>query len=192
MLLIGDVHQKNIQYEKIIDNCCGKSVVLGDFGFDTEHKWLLKYKDTERHKGLFGNHDYYPLVNEKHSLGHFGMYEGMFFVRGAETPWFDRGRRMMGVDLFENEQLTYAELTKAFELYVQEKPEIVISHDCPSFLRYAEFDIRNTTTTSETLDAMFDAHKPKYWFFGHFHKPIQVNYSGCQFRCLGELESVEI
>ena len=192
MLLVGDVHQKNIQYEKIIDNCCGKSVVLGDFGFDTEHKWLLKYKDTERHKVLFGNHDYYPLVNEKHSLGHFGMYEGMFFVRGAETPWFDRGRRMMGVDLFENEQLTYAELTKAFELYVQEKPEIVISHECPQFLKEVEFGYSESNVTTQGLDAMFDAHKPKYWFFGHYHKPIQATYKGCLFRCLDELESVEV
>lgn len=192
MLLIGDVHMKNNRYERIIDSYHGKSIVLGDFGFDTEHKWLLKYKNTDQHKVLFGNHDYYPLVNENHSLGHWGMYEGLFFVRGAETPWFDRPRRMAGVDWFDNEELSFSELNDVFNQYTEFKPDIVISHDCPSFLRYSEFDIRQTTRTSETLDAMFDAHKPKYWFFGHFHKSIQVTHAGCQFQCLNELESVEI
>lgn len=192
MHLIGDVHGLNTKYEKLIDKIYGKSIVLGDFGFDTEHKWLLKYKDTERHKVLFGNHDYYPLVNESHSLGHWGMYEGLFFVRGAETPWFDRGRRMMGIDLFENEQLSYSELTQAFEQYVKEKPEIVISHECPAFLKYSEFGYTDTNVTCNALDAMFDAHKPKYWYFGHYHKSINVTYKGCQFRCLNELECIEL
>jgi len=192
ILLIGDVHCQNTKYETIIQNHRGKSIQLGDFGYDTEHKWMLKYKDCENHKILFGNHDYYPLVNEKHSLGHYGMYEGLFFVRGAETPWFDRGRRMMGVDLFENEQLSYSEMTDAFDMYVKEKPEIVISHDCPAFLKYSEFGYSDSNVTCNGLDAMFDAHKPKYWYFGHYHKPIQTTYNGCVFRCLDELETVLI
>jgi hypothetical protein len=38
---------------------------------------------------------------------------------------------------------------------------------------------------------MFKQHKPKYWFFGHWHKTKEFDYQGCHFHCLGEMAYVD-
>jgi predicted phosphodiesterase len=188
ILLIGDVHQKNTRYESIIEAHRGDSIQLGDFGFETEHKWMLKYKDCERNKVLFGNHDDYNFVNEKHSLGHFGLYKGLFFVRGAYS--YDKANRIArGYEWHENEELSYEQANECIELYEQEKPIIVISHECPTIIRTLLWDMSERSRTSDLLEAMFDIHKPTMWIFGHHHKSVTEVINGCEFTCLAELET---
>lgn len=192
ILLIGDVHGKFDAYCDIIKNHNGISIQLGDFGFDEEHQQFLNTIDYSKNKVLFGNHDYYPMLYSPHSLGDFGMYNNIFYVRGAYS--IDKMWRKESIDWFENEELTYTECNKALDLYCKHKPKIVISHDCPTFLRELLFDIpfNERTITSELLDQMFEFHKPEKWYFGHHHQSIMKIINNCEFRCLNELESVLI
>ena len=79
---------------------------------------------------------------------------------------------------------------KSFDLYCKIKPEIVISHDCPDFIRSSLFDIpyQEGSITSQLLEQMFDFNKPKAWYFGHHHYSITDNIKKCKFQCLNELK----
>jgi hypothetical protein len=192
ILLIGDVHCKFDAYCDIIKNHNGLSIQLGDFGFAYEHQKFLNTIDYSKHKVLFGNHDYYPMIDSPHSLRDFGIYEDIFFIRGAYS--IDKHGRKENIDWFRNEELTYTQCNNAFDLYCKIKPKIVISHDCPTFLRELLFDIpfNERTMTSELLDQMFDFNIPEKWYFGHHHQSITKIIKNCEFHCLNELETILI
>lgn len=117
MLVIGDVHGKINSYLNLIKKY-PKTVQIGDFGFTIEHKWHLQNVNSSNHKVLFGNHDDYKFLNREHSLGNFGIYEGMFFVRGADS--IDKNLRVLGRDWFKEEELTYPQMNTcitAFESF---------------------------------------------------------------------------
>lgn len=189
MRLIGDVHGKVYDYYKIIENV-DESIQLGDFGFKKQHLWFLKTINTTKHKILFGNHDYYPYLYSKHSLGDFGLYKNMFFVRGAYS--IDKMYRVEGRDWFSDEELKEEQCVNCLELYEREKPEIVISHDVPNRIRFRFFGIYQKSITTNLLEMMFTVHKPKIWVFGHHHYSINEVYDGTKFICLDELEYIDI
>lgn len=199
LTVIGDVHGKINEYKKIIDNC-KFSICVGDFGFRPEWSWLIKQKnnseDPWNHWINMGNHDYIPFyhVYGPSMKNHvFWPKESIFTVRGAES--IDKHHRIEGLDWFANEELTYQEGLEAFDCYVESKPKIVISHDCPQsvmnhFWKYSwTFGKSNTRNL---LEAMFDAHKPDIWIFGHHHESKDEVINGTRFICLDELETFEI
>jgi len=198
MLLIGDVHGKVDQYFKLIENYNGKSVQVGDFGFKKHHDKLIDNLSINKddHKILFGNHDYYPYVNAQHSIGDYGMHEGMFCVRGAKS--IDQHRRTEGLDWFPEEELTYRQFGEMIDMYEQLKPDIVVSHTCPTSVAQSLYGYYNTgkaadrSITSDSLDVMFEIHKPKIWVFGHHHKSKDITIMDTRFICLEELETVEL
>jgi DNA repair exonuclease SbcCD nuclease subunit len=77
--------------------------------------------------------------------------------------------RTPGVDYWPKEQLSIEAMDKALELYIKEKPDIVISHEGPRSI--AKRLLRNAvpTPTNLLLDEMNKVHKPRYWLFGHYH-----------------------
>lgn len=196
MLVIGDVHGKINEYWKIIHKLrkVDISIQLGDFGFKKEHEWHLKNIDNLNHKILFGNHDYYPYLNEKHSLGdyyHFTLKgKTIMCIRGANS--IDKNNRLESVDWFKEEELNYMQMRNCFDVYYNLKPDIVISHDGPQFIIQSLFGINNKSNTRTLLQQLFDNHKPKQWIFGHHHKPKVLEFEGCKFQCLKELEVIEI
>lgn len=189
MLVIGDVHGNINSFEKIIYQHKGDSIQLGDFGFKKHHDYFLNNFDLESNSVLFGNHDYYPYLREPHSLGDYGCDHlgELFFVRGAYS--IDKHIRTIGVDWFENEEMTYQTFKDVINKYELVKPKIVISHDCPQSLRESLFGIHEKSMTSNGLQAMFEIHQPDLWIFGHHHKSKNVNINGTNFRCLAELEA---
>ena len=196
--LIGDVHGKHNSYYKI----CKESekigiptLQLGDLGFNYD---ILKLLDPYKHKFIGGNHDNYELVNNyDHYLGDYGSYTfggvTFFFVRGAFS--LDYRLRRLGIDLFEQEQLSYLKGCYSLQEYEKVKPEIVISHDCPNVMRdyfcengYGLFGNKKIHTfTGTLLQQMFEIHPPKFWYFGHWHTNITKVIDNCQFKCLAEL-----
>ncbi len=132
------------------------------------------------------------MADKSRSLGNYSHFpEGnIFTVRGAFS--IDRIYRVAGIDWFENEELTYQEGLECFDEYVQIKPEIVISHDCPESIRQTFFGIFEKSNTSNLLQAMFREHRPKLWIFGHHHKHRDSNIFGTRFICLEELKTFEI
>lgn len=191
MILIGDVHGLISQYNQTIQKIPkgDKSIQLGDFGFKKSHDWFLDNIDYNQHKVMFGNHDYYPYIDEPHSLGDFGVYEGIFFIRGAWS--IDHYLRILGRDLFHEEELTYTQFVACLELYEQVKPSIVISHDCPREVRKEMFNIYDKSTTSNGLQALFEVHQPDLWVFGHYHKSRKEIINKTEFICLDELETLK-
>lgn len=187
ILLIGDIHGKVNLYKNIIkNNKFDYSIQIGDYGFETEHKFAKQLFDNKNFV-LFGNHDYYPNLYENYSLGDFGNFQNsIFYVRGANS--IDRRFRTEGFDWFPNEELEYSKSYELLDLYEKTKPKIVISYDCPQIVRQTCFNIFDKSTTSNLLQVMFEIHKPDLWIFGHHHRSINVVIDGVNFICLTELE----
>ncbi len=195
MTIIGDVHGKLDQYKEIVDRC-DVSICVGDFGFKKEWDWYLDKVVPNSHGFHYinpGNHDYGPYMSDRSiSLGNFSIfykYE-IFTVRGAWS--IDRVYRTEGLDWFANEELTYQEGLECLDKYLEIKPKIVISHDCPHSVRKYLFNIEQKSNTSNLLEAMFKEWQPKMWIFGHHHKSIQCKKGKTQFICLAELETLNL
>ena len=172
MIIIGDVHSRIYKYLEILKFTYGEDTIqLGDFGFEYEHTWHEHLINPQYHKILFGNHDYLLNLHKDYALN-YGMYKGIFVIRGAFS--IDKRIRTVGLDWFPNEEIDYREwCDKVIPLYEKEKPEIVVSHDCPNIARehFWNFQKQDRSTTSNGLQQCFEIHQPRLWIFGHHHNP---------------------
>lgn len=175
------------------------SIQLGDLGW-RQHLECMSNVDAEHHKVIYGNHDDYDNILP-HSLGDYGTREfggiKFFFIRGelsVDKKWrLDNGPRK---SWWHQEELDWEELGKMVELYEQEKPDIVLSHGCPSVI----FDKGVVTNdwklepsrTSKGLSAAWNTHKPSRWYFGHHHNQWSATVEGTRFECLQELHYVDV
>lgn len=194
MKIIGDVHGNHADYLDIIEKT-DYSVQVGDFGL----KWdCLKNVDHNFHKIIGGNHDNYSTAQSfPHYMGDYGMISHggieFFFVRGEKSV--DAHLRIEGRNWWREEELEISEGYKAITAYEQSKPDIVISHGCPASVM--PFFITNSmklnsSRTAQLLDAMLEIHRPRLWIFGHHHISETLKDGTCTFRCLNELETMDI
>jgi len=194
LTIIGDVHGYHDSYLNLIQ---GKnaSVQVGDFGFNYD---CLSGVDPDNHKIIGGNHDNYDIIgNCPNYLGDFGMTNvggvEFFFVRGECSV--DAHLRIEGSNWWRNEELGMSVAHRAIDAYSDAKPDIVISHGCPGDMLpfFVTNSMKNVPSrTASMLDAMWDAHRPKLWIFGHHHNTKTVTLGRTTFRCLNELETMEI
>lgn len=193
MLLIGDVHGKMFQYQHLLGD--EESIQLGDvgLGFEGVNFPLV----GPQHKFIRGNHDSPKVCRENtHYLGDWGYLpdKKIFFISGAYS--IDLMFRTPNKTWWWDEELSHEELRRVVERFGREKPEIVLTHECPTAFR--SFCMPNPnmrlvkTRTDEALQACFDVHKPAMWFFGHYHRSTSFNQHGTEFRCLDELETFVI
>ena len=170
-----------------------------------------------QHRFIRGNHDNPEVCKESpYYLGDYGMHElGFFYLGGAVSidrycqghlshlkmkpptapPANCYSCRTEGVNFWENEELSDAELTEAINLYIEEKPEVVVTHECPSDMN--EFvgsppmrpiaELYGRSRTAIALQMMYNAHQPKVWIFGHYHKRKKINTDKTRFECLDML-----
>ena len=195
--VIGDVHGKYKEYHEIIREVdrCPYTLQLGDFGFKYES---LKNVDSTRHLILPGNHDNYnDCYNYSHFLGDYGYTSlnrvEFFYYRGAYS--IDRGDRTVGINWWENEQVSIDQFMKARELYRIVKPRIVISHDCPDSISYQllkPHQRKYENLTGWALQELLNIHQPNLWIFGHYHNARTIQYGNTKFVCLDELETYDI
>ncbi len=208
MFFIGDVHgifrpipERDIEegYFDIIERLGDqKSIQVGDFGFgfskDIPKSWNMN------HRFIRGNHDD-PAACQAHSnhLGDYGVSEDeIFFVGGGysiDVDWRKSVQHEYPYSIWwKDEEIAESEFEKILELYKATKPKIVVSHDCPSEIRDTLIDtlrpFRNRTSDG-LLSAMFNAHKPVLWVFGHYHESFDSTIGGTRFKCLAELEIFE-
>jgi hypothetical protein len=205
--LVGDVHQKMQQYINIVKDC-EYSFQIGDMGFNYNQLYNL---DSNRHKFGKGNHDLYidgevgDAANPPHCIGDYGLFNlgglEFFFIRGERS--IDWRYRTLGIDFFEEEELSDREMYKCLDLYAKTKPNLVISHGCPArlipeFSRITSFDgeILTPSKTAWFLDHLYEIHQPSHWAFGHYHNDKFIyfnnNNKSTKFRCLGELSYVDL
>jgi Icc-related predicted phosphoesterase len=200
--IIGDVHGKLLAYQNtILSHRLDYSIQLGDFGFESEWDFIEQSTfDSDKHKILMGNHDYYPKLNSSpFSLKNYSVFKyidqsgnnmTLMTIRGAES--IDKSLRTLGVDYFPDEQLSYLECRKIVEIYEKYKPHVVVTHEAPLVVIKAMFNYKNEyiSTTQKFLDYLFTLHKPYLWYFGHHHKSDCDFINDTVFTCLNELELV--
>ena len=203
LVVIGDVHGKISEYAKITRQCDNQdvqSIQIGDMGFYSSYVELETHSiDPDRHKFFPGNHDDYHNLPKDYHLGSYGEHTingiSFFYIRGAKSR--DKHLRTAGVDWWAEEQLSLKDCNAVVRYYRRERPELVLSHDCPQFVYQKMFGITTGTrsNTSILLDECYKGqdHKPKYWIFGHHHRNAiytHVHEHGhTQFICLDELQT---
>ena len=195
--IIGDVHGKYDRYHKIIRQIEKHPYTLqvGDFGFRLD---TLKNVDSTKHLIMGGNHDNYDICwNYPHFLGDYGYTSlnriEFFYYRGAYS--IDRQYRTIGIDWWENEQVSIDQFMKARGLYRIIKPKIVITHDCPQTIASMMLEPGQRVYENMTgwaLQELLNIHEPKYWFFAHWHQSRTMQYGNTKFICLDELETYEL
>jgi hypothetical protein len=136
MFFIGDCHGRIKQYRALIRALPegAKSLQLGDMGIGFKGVHLFPGGSLLRgdHSFIRGNHDS-PAMCRKHKCykGEWGYdsSEELFYLGGAWS--IDQEWRTENVSWWRDEELSYAELDKAYQLYVQTKPRIVATHEAP-------------------------------------------------------------
>lgn len=203
---IGDVHGKTDQYQKKLrQKYTGqRTFQLGDMGIGFSgtpglHKDIMNSGD---HKWIRGNHDDPAKCRELVDRGYAGEYGyiedlNLFHLGGAFS--IDYLWRVPGRSWWPDEELSYPELGKALDLYIQKKSRYVATHEAPTaaatwLLTAAVPGFRNEkldcgkSRTSIALQMMFDEHKPEEWVFGHYHISKSFEWKGTKFTCINELD----
>ena len=209
--IIGDVHGYYDAYIPIAQeaNC---SIQVGDMGFDYKP---LEVLDPEKHKFIAGNHDNMDIYRrEYHAVDNgsdFGITSvggfNFFYVRGGfSIDWKLRQSTYLKTGLksyWDNEELSMEKMYQCLLYYKQTKPDFVITHECPRSIskRVGDNEILRrfgynpetfSTRTSELLEAMFQAHQPKRWIFGHHHRDWSDEINETHFTCLNELSYMDM
>jgi len=204
--IIGDVHGKFGRYRDIIREV-PFSIQVGDMGVGFmgfrggELKSLTNppfdSMSAGRHLFIRGNHDN-PDVCRRHKywIPDGTVLEGIYCLGGAVS--IDRQWRTEGLDWWPDEECSYAELEHMIDDYIAIKPEVVLTHECPDSIAgeilaaFRKGRIEDGSRTRVALDRMFAAHQPREWYFGHWHESMSFERSGTKFRCLAELEHVDV
>lgn len=212
--LIGDVHGLYDRYYDIASKC-EYTIQLGDFGF--EYSWnKLNYSnlDPNEHKIIAGNHDAYNICpKSKFYLGDFGEYELngflFFFVRGGISidRTYRQGEQFSGgaQTYWTQEELNFNQMLACLNAYKKSKAKVILSH-CPpmcciddlhgnkshKILQRFGFHVGFRENTSLLLNELIKIRKPEMCIFGHHHKSYANYIDNTLFRCLSELETMEI
>ena len=175
----------------------GPTIQVGDLGLGFVHprddQKFIRCRDDLWF--IRGNHDD-PGVCRAHPryLGDWGGHEFMFWVSGAWS--IDRNFRVEGVSWWRDEELSAADGEKALADYIAARPRVMVTHDGPRFL----FDYKGpmeiwrfkSSSTASLLQAMFEAHQPEVWIFGHHHESRDFTVGATRFRCLAECETLTL
>ncbi len=212
--IIGDVHglvslkrkdgrNKGKNYMNVAQ-AAEYSIQLGDMAFDYSD---LNKLDPLKHTFFGGNHDNYDVIaSSPHNLGDYGETSvggvDFFFCRGGFS--IDKKYRVTNEQMsghktwWQEEQLSYADGMMALKLYEKTKPSLMITHTCPTVIaglignpqvlaNFGYDPATFNTMTQRLLQAMFEAHQPKVWVFGHFHRNWEQTVNGTKFICIDEL-----
>lgn len=189
MYLIGDVHGKIKEYLELIKILNDETIQLGDFGIG----FIKIPKLSIQHMFIRGNHDNPKLCKKfPNFMGDFGIFDkyDLFFISGAYSV--DYNLRTIGVDWWENEELTNRQIIEAMCLYEKTQPRFVISHDAPRAFLESHFSGSFNTKTSNFLEQLLGIHEPEIWVFAHHHKSIRQKFGKTHFVGLDELEMYKL
>ena len=186
---IGDTHGDMDFYKYIVENN-ENTYHVGDFGFTKEWTWLeifltnIKQKrPNDIHLVNMGNHDNTQFVDSEFSCGDYSYKNGIFTIRGANS--IDKNIRWQGVNYWDNEELNYVQGCAAHLSFVNNKPKVVVTHDCPQSICRDLFSINEKSFTRVMLEQCYLQHQPDVWVFGHHHKDIDLTIGRTRFICLG-------
>lgn len=206
MKFIGDVHGLYTQYQRIITEN-PNTIQVGDMGVGFRRwphgEWRPNpYYDLMVAQNAWfirGNHDN-PAVCRRHSRcisdGHIettATGTKMMFIGGAHS--IDRAFRIEDYSWWPEEELSQQEMYALAEKYAIEKPDVMVTHDCPQEVieHIHSHHWRDNSRTQQFLQVLFrnNNHQPKLWIFGHHHISFDQVIDGTRFVCLAELEIKE-
>ncbi len=173
--IIGDIHGNWKEYLSII-KWQEDTIQVGDYWFVESHKQHIKHADATKHKILFWNHDDYRYLTQDYSLWDYWVHtlsdwKEVFFIRWAYS--IDFYVRNEWIDWWRNEELTVEQGNDCVTMFWNNKPDIVISHDCPASINHLylwEYSNKINTRTWQILDACFEAHQPSIRIHWHYHQ----------------------
>ncbi len=201
LCVISDHHNNTNQYDKVIkaiDTIYSENAIsycLGDeaSGFIHNGKKISMPILNKRHKFITGNHsDRTFAKNHPNYAGDYGIDivhgRKIFYISGEENPDFDSKHRKVGIDYFpESEQLSYEELIAAKELYLKEKPDIVLAHTCPQNIQERLYGYKQVSRTRFYLELMWQEYHCPIFIYGHFHANSDFMWKDTRFICKPEL-----
>lgn len=203
MKVLGDIHGGFNRLAKIMKAAGDDVLCVGDVGIGFP-KTGMTPKFAKNFWAIRGNHDN-PEAARDHPqfLPDYGMWNGIFLLAGARSV--DRFRRTENIDWWADEELSYGDLQRALDLYAEEKPRVVVSHDAPFSLQYeikiaavakhpgvAMYGEPKPYATTVAMDQMLEIHRPELWLFGHWHVPWMKEVDGTLFRCVDCFELVDV
>lgn len=200
---IGDIHGDWTRYKLLVDQV-ETSVQVGDFGYGFIHKadeYMLEWqKEHPQHRFIRGNHDDPNQCLRSPTYipdGFMDHQNGIMYIGGAWS--IDYAMRKEGCDWWPDEECSTRLFEKLFDLYLDFKPRMMVTHDAPLKIpRYSEIlsakDFQMVTRTGLWLERMRYSHKPELWMFGHWHKSADKQIEGTRFICLNinEVKTVDL
>jgi len=202
-IFIGDVHGKYNRYRDIIRDC-ENTIQVGDlfffFGPATTENWLPNppYDSmvAGRHRFIRGNHDNPGVCREHSQYIRDGHVEGhMMFIGGGLS--IDRAHRVPNYTYWENEECSYLQFQTLIQRYLDVRPDIMVTHDCPEsvaevIMNFNPAKYDDPSRTRHAFQAMLKDYSPRIWVFGHWHRSFDQVVNGTRFVCLAELEAKEL
>lgn len=194
--IIGDIHGDFNAYKSMI-NGCDESIQVGDYGIGFVPNQVTDLK----HRFIRGNHDDPKRCQGEvnHILdGTIEVIDGakIMYIGGASS--IDKAYRTEGVSWWRDEECSYSQFLHFFDIYCREKPDIMITHECPEEVSNVLCNTTGISKFSEksvtrlALQNMFEHHKPELWCFSHWHVSFAKNILGTKFICLNINEYMDI
>lgn len=112
----------------------------------------------------------------------------ILFMGGANS--IDKNYRTIGIDWFPEEIINDKEI---YNIKNDIKIDVVLSHTCPvEFLfdigEELNFNVSEINDPScKALSYILNKHKPKEWYFSHWHIFKQGNNNDCLWYCLNQI-----
>jgi predicted phosphohydrolase len=191
MLIIGDVHRQFDLWQELLREHADASgsLQLGDMGVFSSADAKAVCQMPTIHKFIRGNHDNpQACLSLPHYLGDFGFVPecSLFFISGGMSV--DRHFRTVGVDWWEDEELSYDALGNAAAAFISSRPRLVVSHEAPVVvMRHIMGCWARPSRTATALQSMWEAHHPDLWVFGHWHRYVDIQLLDTRFIGLADL-----
>lgn len=191
---IGDIHGNADIYRKLIKN--RNTIQVGDLGAG-----FFDITEFNNPKNIFirGNHDD-PEICKAHPcwIPDGATMGKVMFIGGGYS--IDHVFRTPYIDWWPDEELSDEEFSKIMQVYLKNKPEIMITHECPFKVadmifgpcKFSMPGMSLPDRTSQWLQLLWEHHKPKYWIFGHFHDRKDVMIDTTRFICLEEFGVLDV
>lgn len=205
MKFIGDVHGKFSRYREIIREH-KNTIQVGDMGVGF-YRWPHgeasqnpPYDAMVASNAMFirGNHDN-PHTCKAHTqwiadglVWSTEKGNSVMFIGGGLS--IDKAFRVEGYSWWADEELSTQAMMTITDIYLTEKPDVMVTHECPAVhvdrLHDSHHRLDNSKTT-QWFQSLWAQHQPKLWIHGHHHISAENDINGTKFVCLAELEMRE-
>ena len=187
--VIGDIHGVYGTYDYLI-GCPHPTIQIGDMGVG--FPGLNHCRPAPKDRFFNGNHDNPQACRAMDAfMGTWGSEGKVFWLGGGWS--IDQAYRVPGISWWADEELSHAELEEAIEAYRAARPSIMLSHEAPAFLaRHMVQKVFPPSRTALALGAMWEAHRPRLWLYGHWHLDFRKRIEGCEFVCVNQYCAVDV